>query len=571
MRACAEPEIVAGALRPMFSSLMVSAALLSPPRVAITGSTGKLGTEAVKQLVAAGSRVRALVRRRSRRRTRSAARPAWRWRSRWRRPAPIASRWSTAAARCSRCTVRAPQPGKSPTRWRATRPELACSMRRSRSTSSACRTSSTPSRRAATCAASSASRARARRRSRSSRSSSTRWARWQRRGTTRASATARPGVDYTIVRPGVMMDGVELEPKSAGPRRRRRRPRRRRSATRAIAALCVESLAYPNAAVLECTLTAMAVASGEGADTRRCCRRCAPTAAPSPASRALREKPAGGAARRRGDRRHRRRRPPACGSCCAGALVGSFLGICARLNLILTLILTLRRRQSARALSAPTSGSRRVWRSGVRRPPRPRTASRASAPDAPSRALDARLAPRGAARMPPRRTSPPSSAPPPAARGGKRGACVTSSRRVEHGDARAAGGVRQRELVVDHRGLVARRRIERAGARRRRRRRGRRRRPAYSSSSRDESARRRAVLGGGRRTFAEDHADGARYDHWHARAGTRERGRSARPFRAVGYYSSARSVQRTQPAAGVVDAAEGLRPSAPSAPGEPSG
>ena len=35
-------------------SLMVStAALLSPPRVAITGSTGKLGTEAVKQLVAA--------------------------------------------------------------------------------------------------------------------------------------------------------------------------------------------------------------------------------------------------------------------------------------------------------------------------------------------------------------------------------------------------------------------------------------------------------------------------------------------------------------------------------------
>ena len=32
-------------------SLMVStAALLSPPRVAITGSTGKLGTEAVKHL-----------------------------------------------------------------------------------------------------------------------------------------------------------------------------------------------------------------------------------------------------------------------------------------------------------------------------------------------------------------------------------------------------------------------------------------------------------------------------------------------------------------------------------------
>ena len=44
-------------------SLMVStAALLSPPRVAITGSTGKLGTEAVKQLVAAGYQVRALVR-----------------------------------------------------------------------------------------------------------------------------------------------------------------------------------------------------------------------------------------------------------------------------------------------------------------------------------------------------------------------------------------------------------------------------------------------------------------------------------------------------------------------------
>ena len=43
-------------------SAICSASLLTPPRVAVVGGTGKLGRQAVKQLVDAGYEVKALVR-----------------------------------------------------------------------------------------------------------------------------------------------------------------------------------------------------------------------------------------------------------------------------------------------------------------------------------------------------------------------------------------------------------------------------------------------------------------------------------------------------------------------------
>jgi len=248
-------------------SLMVStAALLSPPRVAITGSTGKLGTEAVKQLVAAGYQVRALVRPGSESKADAiGSLPG----------VALVSGSVTSATDCvtlvDGCSAvlsmhGARRSSKITDALPWTRPEdddpthskqvnyvgvqnLIDAVKASATCQRIIRITGkgeTPFSIFSILINTMGSMAKA----------------WNYEGERLLRGS---GVDYTIVRPGVMMDGVELEPKSLALADDGGELKVSKIGYPTIAALCVESLAYPNAA--KCTLTAMAVPTGEGADT----------------------------------------------------------------------------------------------------------------------------------------------------------------------------------------------------------------------------------------------------------------------------------------------------------------